>query len=347
MDRAPRITAACRAAGTAVAALTLAAAVAGCGSASASNNNTIVLYNGQHPQLTQSLVAAFTRQTGIHVTVRTDDGIVLADQLLQEGRSSPADVYLAENSPELMDLEQHGLLAKLSPAILHQVPSTDDSPAGEWAGIALRVGVLVYDPARLPASQRPRSVLDLAQPQWKGRIAIAPADSDFPPIVGAVVAQYGKRTAERWLAGLKRNALIFQTDEAVVAAVNRGAAVSGLVNHYYWYRLRVEVGTRAMHSVLYFFPDHDAGSVVNISGAAILASSTHRAAADAFVRFLVSPTGQRLIAHGYDFEYPARAGIEANSALPPLSKISRATFSATALGNDQAAAQLIQDAGLA
>jgi iron(III) transport system substrate-binding protein len=335
-----------RAAVALAAGLMLAATVAGCGSASAAGG-AMVLYNGQHPQLTQALVSAFTRQTGIHVTVRTDDGIVLADQLLQEGTSSPADVYLAENSPELMELEEHGLLAKLSPAILDQIPAGDDSPAGEWTGIALRVGVLVYDPPHLPAAQRPRSVLELAQPQWKGRIAIAPADSDFPPIVGAVLAQYGRRTAERWLAGLKRNAQIFQTDEAVVAAVNRGAVVSGLINHYCWYRLRVEVGTRAMHSSLYFFSHHDAGSVVNVSGAAILASSRRRADAEAFLRFLVSRTGQRIVAHGYDFEYPARPGIAPNPALPPLSTVSRATFSATALGNDEEAAQLIQDSGLA
>jgi iron(III) transport system substrate-binding protein len=155
------------------------------------------------------------------------------------------------------------------------------------------------------------------------------------------------RTAQRWLAGLKRNAQIFQTDEAVAAAVNRGAVVSGLINHYYWYRLRVELGARAMHSALYFFGHHNAGSVVNISGAAILASSTHRGNADAFLRFVVSAAGQRLIAHGYDFEYPARAGIAANPALPPLRTVAKATFSATALGNDQAAVTLIQQAGLA
>ncbi len=324
----------------------LAVGLAGCGGTGAGPDG-IVLYNGQHPQLTQALVSAFTRQTGIRVSVRSDDGIVLADQLLQEGGGSPADVYLAENSPELMTLQQHNLLAKLSPDVLRQVPPVDDSPTGRWVGIALRVGVLAYDPARLRASQLPRSTLDLAQPGWRGRVAIAPADSDFPPLVGAVIARYGEPAAERWLAGLKRGAQIYQSDEAVVAAVNRGDAVSGLINHYYWYRLRVELGPRAIHSSLYYFPNDDAGSVVNVSGAAMLASSKHSRQAEAFLRFLVSPAGQRIIATGYDFEYPARPGTAANPALPLLSKISKARFSATALGTDQTAARLIQQAGLA
>ena len=69
------------------------------GTPSGAGPPSIVLYNGQHPQLTDEIVAAFSRQTGIAVSVRTNDGIVLADQILQEGGSSPADVYLTENSP--------------------------------------------------------------------------------------------------------------------------------------------------------------------------------------------------------------------------------------------------------
>jgi iron(III) transport system substrate-binding protein len=321
----------------------LGAALTGCGS----GTGTLVLYNGQHPQLTNALVAAFTHQTGINVSVRTGDGIVLADQILQEGSSSPADVYLTENSPELMNLEDHHLLAKLPNSIVGQIPARDDSPAGEWVGMALRVSTLVYDPARLSASALPRSALQLAEPQWKGKIAVAPTDSDFPPVVGAVIAAHGKAAALRWLDGLKRNAQLYQNDEAVVAAVNRGAVDTGIINHYYWYRLRQEIGPGAIRSRLDFFPNHDVGSIENIAGAAVLASSQHKRPAERFVRFLVSRAGQRILARGDDFEYPARPGIVANSQLPPLNSISTDKLSATALGTDQEAAALIQQAGLA
>jgi iron(III) transport system substrate-binding protein len=328
----------------AASAVGLAAGLAGCGSGS---RTTIVVYNGQHPQLTSALVSAFTHQTGIHVSVRTGDGIVLADQILQEGSDSPADVYLTENSPELTNLESHRLLAKLPNSIVHQIPARDDSPAADWAGIALRVSTLVYDPARLSSSDLPRSALQLTDPQWQGKIAVAPTDSDFPPVVGAIIAADGRSVALRWLDGLKRNAQLFQDDEAVVAAVNRGAVDAGLINHYYWYRLRQEVGRSAIRSRLYYFPNHDVGSVQNISGAAVLASSQHKHMAERFVRFLVSPAAQRILAHSYDFEYPARPGIAPNPQLPPLSSIATASLSAAALGTDQEAAQLIQQAGLA
>src|SRR5207247_6232766 len=112
----------------------LAALLTGCGG---SGRPTITLYNGQHPQLTRALVAAFQRPAGIDVRVRTGEPIVLASQLLQEGSHSPADVYFAENSPELVVLDEHHLLAKLPTSITSQVPSEYDSPSGTWVGVAL------------------------------------------------------------------------------------------------------------------------------------------------------------------------------------------------------------------
>ena len=125
--------------------------------------------------------------------IRTNDSIVLADQIVQEGGASPADVYISENSPELMDLQRARAARRQLPrSILARCPTGDESPTGNWVGMALRVSSLVYNPARLPRSQLPASILDLAQPQWKGKIAIAPTDSDFPPIVGAVIATHGR-----------------------------------------------------------------------------------------------------------------------------------------------------------
>jgi iron(III) transport system substrate-binding protein len=329
----------------AIAAIAIALALAGCGGSGSSRS--LLLYNGQHPQVTAELVAAFERQTHIAVSVRTNDGIVLADQLLQEGSATPADVYLTENSPELEDLQEHGLLARLRASTLAEVPARYRSSGGAWVGIARRISALAYDPALIGASRLPASILQLAQPRWKGKIAIAPTDSDFVPLVGAIVATYGRQAAVDWLAGLKRNAQLYQSDESVVAAVNRGDVATGIINHYYWYRLRLELGAHAMHSALYFFPGHNVGSLENISGAAVLKTSRHPAQAQAFVRFLVSAAGQQILARGYDFEYPTRPGVAPNPQLTPLGAIAPATLDPKTLGNDQQASQLIQESGLA
>ncbi len=81
---------------------------AGSGSA-ARSRAAITLYNGQHEQTTAKLVAAFEKQTGITVHVRSDDEATLAAQILQEGASSPADVFYTELS------ERSDAHASLSP----------------------------------------------------------------------------------------------------------------------------------------------------------------------------------------------------------------------------------------
>lgn len=329
---------------TSVAVLVVAVALlAGCGGG---GGRSLLVYNGQHLELTRSLAASFKQATGINVNLRTNDGVVLADQILQEGHSSPADVYLTENSPELVELAEHGLLARLPPSVLSQVPAGDRAGDGTWVGVALRVSSLVYNGKLVPRSQLPRSILDLAQPSWKGKVAIAPIDSDFPPVVGAVIATEGAAGAARWLAGLKRNANVYQTEEAVVAAVNHGDVASGIINQYYWFRLRREVGDSGMHSALYYFPTGDPGSIVNVSGVAVLASTHRQREAERFVAFLVSRTGQRLIAQGDDFEYPVRPGVSANVALPAFGSIAHTSLQAARLGDDRKAVQLIFDAHL-
>jgi iron(III) transport system substrate-binding protein len=316
--------------------------LAGCGG---SSNSSITVYNGQHQELTKALVDAFEKESGMSVRLRSSDSLVLANQIDQEGDSSPADVFIAENSPELVTLEEKGLLAPLSESIRNQVPARVQSPDGRWAGIALRPVGLVYDPAKVAASELPRSILDLADPRWKGKVALAPTDSDFPPVVGAVIATRGKKAAADWLAGLKRNAKVYQDYEGALAAVNRGDVDVSVINQYYWYRLQRELGKRAMKSKLHYFAAPDPGSIANVSGAAVLASSDKRDEAERFVRFLVGPTGQRILARSDDYEYPVRPGVAANSALPPLDSVPHSTPSVTTQADNEEAARLIGQAG--
>ncbi len=78
----------------------------------------------------------------------------------------------------------------------------------------------------------------MAKPEWKGRVAIAPTDADFLPLVAAAVALKGRDAALAWLKGLKANAQVFDDDEGVVAAVERGTVATGVINSYYWARGR-------------------------------------------------------------------------------------------------------------
>ncbi|MFZ2045750.1 MAG: iron ABC transporter substrate-binding protein [Trebonia sp.] len=337
--------------GMAVTAGMLTASVAACGASSGGDApaNRLVLYNGQHEQTTQALVSAFEKQTGIQVTVRNGDEDQLAEQIMQEGSRSPGDVFYTENSPALMKLAGQHLLAPVDKATLAAVPSADSSPAGNWVGVTARISALVYNTNALKPSQLPTSVMDLANPKWAGKLGIAPGETDFQPIITSIADTHGSAAALAWLKGVKANAgsHIYPDNETLTSEVNSGQVEIGLINHYYWYRLRAGLGAGAMHSALHYFAPGDPGYVLNVSGAGILASSTHQAAAQKFLAFLISAAGQRIIAQSDSFEYPLRPGVAANSQLPPLSSLHPDPADTIAkLGDGSTALQLLQQAQL-
>ena len=307
----------------------------------------LVLYSAQHEQMVDGLTAAFTKQTGIAVKVRTGEAPEIASQILQEGARSPADVYFTENSPELTLLDERGLLAPVSDATLKLIPAKYSAPDGSWVGVLARENVLAYNPKLIAESKLPADLLDLAKPEWKGKLAIAPSDADFLPLVGAVATLKGRPAALAWLRGLRANAQVFDDDEGVVAAVDRGAAAAGIINNYYWARLMTEQGAARTHSRIHHFAAHDVGALINVSGAAVLKSSAHAAAALRFLAFLVStPVQTSLGAGNVDFEYPLAHGVAPNPVLKPYDQLEPPAITMSQIGDDQEAGRLLREAGL-
>ena len=328
----------------------LAATAAACGASGGdAPDNGLVLYNGQHEQTTEALVGAFEKQTGITVTVRNGDEDQLAEQIMQEGSRSPADVFYTENSPALMKLARDHLLAAADKSTLAAVPSADSSPAGNWVGVSARVSVLVYNTSALKPSQLPTSVIDLAKPQWAGKLGLAPGETDFQPVITSIANTYGSAAALAWLKAVKSNAgsRVYPDNETLTSEVNSGQAEIGLINQYYWYRLRAEAGAGATHSALHYFAPDDPGYVLDVSGAGVLASSAHQAAAQKFLAFLVSAAAQKIIATTDSYEYPIRPGAAANAALPPLTSLHPDPADTIArLGDGSTALRLLQQAQL-
>ncbi len=338
------------------AATVLAACVplAACGS-SAAGPNALLLYSGQHEQTTENLVSAFEQKTGITVSVRYNDEDLFADQISTEGKNSPADVFYTENSPPLESLQEQGLLSPVDASTLAKTPSRFNSPQGDWVGVSARVSVIIYNPSLISASQLPAHVRQLADPQYKGKLALAPGETDFQPIVTAYDRQYGKAATLTWLKAIYSNAAghIYPDNETIADDVNRGQAAFGIVNQYYWYRMRAEIGASNIHSKITYFAPGDPGYVLDVSGAAVLKSSKHQADAQKFLAFLVSKQAQEIIAtpgtaanQSLSFEYPIASGVTTRAGETPFSQLTPYPITIGELGDGSTAIALLHQAGL-
>ena len=347
-----------RAAVTSAAACALLAACGSAGSATSATSadpaeaQSITLYSGQHEQTTDGLVTAFEKQTGIRVNVRNDDEDTLANLIAVQGSRSPADVFYTENSPPLEFLQEKGLLSAVDPATLARTPAKYSSPGKNWVGVSARVSVLVYNPSLIARSQLPASVMQLASPKYQGKLALAPGETDFQPIVTSVMKTYGRAAALTWLQKIKANAASHTVpdNETLVSEVNRGQVAFGVLNQYYWYRLKAEIGAAAMHSQIAYFAPHDPGYVIDVSGAAVLKSSTHQAAAQTFLAFLVSKQGEEIIGRAagneQSYEYPLGSGVTTSAPETPFSQLQPNSITIADLGDGAAAIDLLRQAGL-
>ncbi|GAT10041.1 iron ABC transporter substrate-binding protein [Mycolicibacterium novocastrense] len=296
--------------------LALAAGVTACSDSGESDE--LLIYNAQHESLTKEWIDAFTEETGIKVTYRQGGDTELGNQLVAEGKASPADVFLTENSPAMAAVERAGLFAELAPETLDQVPPQYRPPTGNWTGVAARSTVFVYNTSRLQPDQLPKSLLDLQQPEWKGRWGAPPTKADFQAIVSALLELKGEPATAQWLAAMKANAKLYSDNIATLKAVNAGEVDGGVIYHYYWFRDQAKTKEMSGNTALHYFKNEDPGAFVSLSGGGVLASTDRMDQAQQFVRFITGKAGQEVLEKGTSFEYPVASGVPANPALPPL-----------------------------
>ncbi|WP_426302265.1 iron ABC transporter substrate-binding protein [Arthrobacter sp. R-11] len=332
----------------AAAALSLAACGGSTPSAESSSPagpTDITVYNAQHESLTKEWVDEFTKETGITVTLRQGSDTEMSNQIIQEGAASPADVFLTENSPAMAQVENAGLFADVDKATLAQVPAGFRPSTGKWTGIAARSTVLVYDKNKISEDKLPKSMLDLAKPEWKGKWSASPSGADFQAIVSALLELKGEAATKEWLKGMKENAKEYKGNKTAMKAVNSGEVDAALIYHYYYYGDQAKTGDDSKNVTPYYFRNQDPGAFLSISGGGVLKSSKNAAKAQAFLKFITGKKGQEILRDGTSFEYAIASGVAANAKLVPVKELEAPTVDPAKL-NSKKVTDMMTEAGL-
>ncbi|MGY1827086.1 MULTISPECIES: iron ABC transporter substrate-binding protein [unclassified Blastococcus] len=324
-----------------VSTLTLAASLAAC----SSDADTLTVYSAQHESLVRAMLEDFTEETGIELEFRDANDSELANQIIEEGDASPADVFLTENSPAISAVDQAGLLAPLDAGTLDQVDDQFRPSSGNWVGFAARSTTLIYNPAEIAEDELPASMLDLADPAWEGRVGIAAGGADFQAIVSAVLEMEGEEATRAWLAGLEDNAEIYASNTAIMKAVDEGEVPVGITYHYYWFRDQAQDGLIGDDAALHYFRNQDPGAFLSVSGAGVLASSDQPEQAQELVEYLTSRPAQERLAGSSALEYAVGTGVPSADALPPLAELQAPAVDPGSLDASKVT-ELMQEAGL-
>lgn len=314
--------------------------------AAAQGDDSLTVYSGRNESLIGPLLDQFVEDTGIEVEVLYGGTSAVANQILTEGENSPADVFIAQDGGALGALAAAGMLSALPEDVLNLVvDSAFVSPDGVWAGLSGRARVLVYSPEGLEDAglELPDSILDLSGEAWRGIVGWAPTNASFVSNVIAMRVLMGDCDTEDWLEAMIANDVqSYPKNTPIVKAVIDGEIVAGLVNHYYLFRFLAEdpeIGAR-----LHFFPDGDPGSLINVAGAGILASSDQPELALQLVEYMLSDSAQAYFA-ARTYEYPLVATVEPSVDLPSLEEIESPEIDLSDLDDLQGTLEMIEESG--
>ena len=320
--------------------LALIAGAAGCGG----DDSTLTVYSDREEELVAPLFERFTEETGIEVEVRYGESAELAATIAEEGDSSPADVFFAQDPGSLGSVDAQ--LAELPAETLDLVDERFRDAAGRWTGTSGRSRVIVYNTDAVSEDEVPDTVADLIDPKWDRRIGIAPTNASFQAFVTTMRLSEGEEATREWLTDLDElDPKIYESNTPIVEAAARGEVDLGLVNHYYLYLVREEDPDAPIEN--HFLADGDPGALVSVAGAGVLASTDQEDDAQAFVDYLLSEDGQRFyVDEAEEAEYPLIEGIEPKEGLPPLDELGGPDVDLSSFGAElEATVELLRETG--
>ena len=318
----------------------LAVSLAACGSSG--DDKTLTLYSGRiEPILGTALEQYEASSGGFEIKARYGDSPSLAATIVEEGKNSPADLFFAQDAGSLDAVEKQGLLLELPADILAKVPKGFQSATGAWVGTTGRARVIAYS-EKLAESELPDSPLELTEAKWKGKVGWAPTNASMQGYITALRLVEGEDVAKKWLEGMVANdTQVYDSNIPVRDAIAKGEIELGLINHYYVAEAQAEDPD---YPVKVHFPPKDLGSLVNVAGVGILASTENREQALQFVRQMLSTETQRYFADSSK-EYPVIAGVQPSKELIALSRIPSPKIDLAKLGDLQGTLKLMRQTG--
>jgi iron(III) transport system substrate-binding protein len=312
-------------------------------------DDRLVVYSGRAERLIKPVLDAFEAKTGTKVDLLSSGTTELVNRLQAEGARTQADLLITNDAGSLERARELGLLLPLDLKEVNQaIPASYRAADNSWVGLSGRFWILVYN-TKLVKPADITSILDLAEPRWKGKIAIPNAGSEYLQAgVSVIKAVYGDERTQRFLEGLKANAgtSVYGKSSQIVEAVASGQASMGLVNHYYVFR---HLAAHPKAPIRALVPDQregGMGAIMNTAGAGIIKHARHLESAKRLIVFLASPEGQKIFAD-QNKEYPLDPDVAADPALPKRKNFRAATVPLARLGElREPTMTLIEQAGL-
>jgi iron(III) transport system substrate-binding protein len=293
----------------------LALALAGLPGCGLGGPSEVVVYTALDEDFSAPIFREFTRESGITVLPKYDTEstktVGLTTAIISERERPRCDLFWNNEILNTLRLERQGLLRPYKSPAAANYPLEAKSASGLWYGFAARARVLVVNTNRIIEARRPKSIRDLADPQWSDQCAIAkPLFGTTATHATCLFAAWGDDEAKEFLIDVKRNAKIMAGNKQVAQAVAAGTLVFGLTDTD-----DAIVEIEAGMPVAIVYPDQGEGQVGTLfipNTLSLIAGSPNPEAAEKLLDYLLSSDAERRLADGPSAQIPLRKGVPAS-----------------------------------
>ncbi|MFI4876388.1 MAG: extracellular solute-binding protein [Blastopirellula sp. JB062] len=276
------------------------------------SDNEAVVYVALDREFSEPHFLAFEKETGVHVAAKYDaeanKTVGLTAALLAEKNRPRCDLFWNNEVLNTLRLEKAGLLDAYLPPNAEDFPAEFRSPDGTWHGFASRARVLLANTELVKEDERPTSIRDLLDPQWKERCGFAkPLFGTTATHAAVLFSVWGDEEAKRFFAQLKENARMFPGNKQVAVAVGNGQIAFGLTD------TDDAIGElRRGSPVAIIYPDQGQGELGTLyipNTLAILRDCPHPERARQLVDYLLRPAVETALANGPSAQIPLNAKV--------------------------------------
>ena len=271
---------------------------------------SVVVYTALDQEFSRPVFEEFTRQTGIEVLAKYDTEstktVGLTQALFAERERPRCDLFWNNEIVNTLRLDQAGLLASYQSPAAENYPMQYRSPQSRWHGFAARARVLIVNTELVKVTNEPNSILDLTNPQWKNRVAIAkPLAGTTATHAACLFAIWGETKTKAFFHDVKTNAQIMSGNKQVALAVARGELAFGLTDTDDAI-IELEKG----FPVKIVYPDQgpeQLGTLFIPNTLALLEGSPNAEPVKQLVEFLLSPQVESMLAAGPSAQIPLQS----------------------------------------
>jgi len=300
----------------------------------------VVVYTSVDQVFSEPILQAYEELSGVRVKAVYDVEAAkttgLVNRLIAEAGNPQCDVFWNSEFSRTLILKQKKILAAYNSPSARDIPSQFIDQEGFWTGFAARARVLVYNTRLIQKEQLPKSIFQLADPRWKGKVALAyPLFGTTATHVAALYSVLGKEKTEKFLKSLKANDVVIVDGNSVV----RDLVADGQLPLGFTDTDDVNVAMQSGKPVRMYFPDKNGiGTLFIPNTVALIKKAPHPHEGQKLIDYLLSREVESQLAYSDSAQIPVRGDVRRPGSLPEIStvKAMKVDYSQVAANMNQA-----------